>query len=57
MAKIHWKSNEEIDKEKKEQEKLQKQRNKHKGKKFHTLNTPAKWELLEILARDAGLIE
>lgn len=57
MAKLNWKSQKEIDKEKKEQEKLQEQRNKHKGKKFHTLNTPAKWELLEILARDAGLIE
>lgn len=57
MAKITWKSQKEIDKEEKERQKEQKKREKHKGKGFHQLNTPEKWELLEILARDAGLID
>lgn len=57
MAKLNWKSQKEIDKEEKERQKEQKKREKHKGKGFHQLNTPEKWGLLEILARDAGLID
>ena len=56
MSKIKWKNKREMEQEKQEKEQLKAEREKHKGKKFNTLSTKEKDELLEILAKQAGLL-
>ena len=57
MAKVNWKSQEDIDKELLKQREMEEKKKTLKNKKFTTLSTKEKDELLEILARQAGLIE
>lgn len=57
MAKIKWKNKSETDMEIKEQETLQKQKEKFKKKDFHTLNTKEKDELLYLALKQLGLID
>jgi hypothetical protein len=56
MAKIKWKSKADIEAEKAKQEKVKAEKEKYKGKKFTTLSTKEKDELLELLAKEHGLI-
>ena len=56
MTKIKWKSNSETERELKEQETLQKQKEKFKKKDFKTLSTNEKDELLEAISKILGLI-
>lgn len=56
MAKIKWKNKSDIDKEKLEIEEKKKHK-KYKGKPFKNLSTKDKDELLEMLARQFGLID
>ena len=57
MAKIKWESKSETERELKEQEALQKQKEKFKKKDFKTLSTKEKDELLEVISKILGLIE
>lgn len=57
MAKIKWKNQSDIDKEKQEHEKLQKQREKLKKKSWTTLSGKEKDELLYIALKQLGLID
>lgn len=57
MAKIKWKNKSETERELKEQETLQKQRDKLKKKDFKTLSTEEKDELLYLALKQLGLID
>lgn len=54
--KIKWKSEAEIDAEKSVQEEKKAEKEQFKGKDFGNLATKDKDKLLEILARESGLI-
>jgi hypothetical protein len=56
MAKIKWKNKTDIDAEKELQEKEKAEKEQFKNKEFKTLSTKEKDKLLEILAKNAGLI-
>lgn len=56
MAKIKWKSKADIDTEKLLQEQEKAEKKQFKNKEFKTLSTKEKDKLLEILAKNAGLI-
>lgn len=56
MAKIKWKLQKDIDAEKVKNEKRQKQKAKFKNKKFTTLSSKQKDELLEQMAKDLGYL-
>lgn len=57
MAKIKWKNKSDTERELKEQEALQKQKEKFKQKDFHKLNTKEKDELLYLALKQLGLID
>lgn len=57
MAKIKWKNKSATDRELKEQEALQKQKEKLKKKDFKTLSTKEKDELLYLVLKQLGLID
>ena len=57
MAKIKWKNQSDIDKEKQEQEALQKQKEEFKKKDFHRMSTKDKWELIYLMLKEHGYIE
>ena len=57
MAKIKWKNQSDIDKEKQEQDKLQKQRDKFKKKSWTTLSGKEKDELLYLALKQLSLID
>ena len=57
MPKIKWIAQEDIDKARKKQEKLNQKKAELKKKAFHTLPTAEKWELVEIGLRQLGLLE
>lgn len=56
MSKIKWQSKVDIEAKKAEQEARKAEREKYKGKKFTTLSTKEKDALLELLAKEHGLI-
>ena len=56
MAKIKWKNKIEIEAEKVLQEQEKAEKEQLKNKEFKTLSTKEKDKLLEILAKQAGLI-
>ena len=56
MGKIRIKEKSEIEAEKQKEEQQKAEREKHKGKEFKNLATKDKDELLEILAKEAGLL-
>ena len=56
MSKIKWKKKTDIEQEKLEQVQKKANKEKYKGKKFTSLSTKEKDELLEILAKQAGLL-
>ena len=57
MAKIKWKNKSDTDREQKEQEALQKQRDKFKKKSWTTLSGKEKDELLYLALKQLGLID
>ena len=56
LAKIKWKNKTDIDAEKAFQEQKETEKEQFKNKEFKTLSTKEKDKLLEILAKQAGLI-
>ena len=56
MSKIKWKSKADIDAEKAEQEHQKAEKEQFKGKDFGNLSTKEKDKLLEILAKEHGLV-
>lgn len=56
MAKIKWKNKTDIEAEKELQEQGKAEKEQFKNKEFKTLSTKEKDKLLEILAKNAGLI-
>ena len=56
MAKIKWVKKQEIEAKKAEQERQKAERKQFRDKKFTTLSTKDKDTLLEILAKEHGLI-
>ena len=56
MAKIKWKKKIEIEQEKLEHEKAKAEKEKFKNKKFTTLSTKEKDDLLEQIAKDLGYL-
>ena len=57
MAKIKWKNKSDAEREQKEQEALQKQREKLKKKSWTTLSGKEKDELLYLALKQLGLID
>ena len=57
MAKIKWKNKSDNEREIKEQEALQKQKEKFKKKEFKTLSTKEKDELLYLALKQLGIID
>lgn len=57
MAKIKWKNKSDTERKLKEQETLQKQKEKLKKKEFKTLSTKEKDELLYLALKQLGLID
>jgi hypothetical protein len=56
MGNINWSHKTDIDKEEVERIAYEEKKKKFKGKSFNTLSTQEKWELLEILAKQADLL-
>ncbi len=56
MSKIKWKKKAETEKEKQLQQQKKQEKERFKGKKFTTLSSKEKDALLEILAKEHGLI-
>lgn len=56
MAKIKWKNKTDIDAEKTSQEQRKTEKEQFKNTDFKNLSTKEKDKLLEILAKEAGLI-
>ena len=56
MAKMKWKSNDDMKAKKLELKRKELEIKKFKGKEFKNLSSSEKDDLLEILARSAGLI-
>nr|DAM13544.1 MAG TPA: hypothetical protein [Caudoviricetes sp.] len=56
MAKIKWAKKEDIEAKKAEQEQKKQGKEKFKAKKFNTLSSKEKDELIEQIAKDLGYI-